>query len=103
MKSSSFLLIVAAALGLPELSWARCDDAYALREGRCQCNYYGLNENGDTIRCAFHGVSHGNRWLCACASCPPGYRGYSLRDVDAISQPKYNGRHKCRDNENDQP
>ncbi|RDI84416.1 hypothetical protein Vi05172_g5767 [Venturia inaequalis] len=99
MKSSSFLLIVAAALGLLELSWAVCDDAYGPWEGRCECNYFGKADNGDDIRCAFHGVKHGNRWICKCDSCPSSYKGNFLRDVDAISQPKYNSRHKCRDNE----
>ncbi|RDI82605.1 hypothetical protein Vi05172_g7542 [Venturia inaequalis] len=99
MKSSSFLLVV-AALFLPDLAWARCDNAFGPAAARCECNYDG-QDDGKTIRCAFHGKQYGSqgiRWLCACAACPATYKGYSLRDVDSISQPMYNDRHKCQDN-----
>ncbi|KAE9978117.1 hypothetical protein EG328_001654 [Venturia inaequalis] len=101
MKSSSFLFVV-AALVLPELSWAACKDAIGPALARCECNYDGKNAKGDTIRCAFYGTSYGSyhtRWLCSCANCPETYEGKALRDVDSISQPMYNGRHKCRDGE----
>ncbi|RDI88601.1 hypothetical protein Vi05172_g1260 [Venturia inaequalis] len=97
MKPSAFLLVV-AALVLPELSWAKCDDAKGPSLSRCQCNYDGT-EDGNTVRCVFHGTKYGARHLCSCADCPETYKGYGLRDVDSISQPMYNGRHKCRDNE----
>ncbi|KAE9978022.1 hypothetical protein EG328_001726 [Venturia inaequalis] len=101
MKSSSFLLVV-AALVLPDLAWAKCKDAYGPSAARCECNYDGQDEHGDTIRYAFYGTRYGlwnTRWLCSCADCPEKYKDKYLRDIDSISQPMYNGRHKCRDNE----
>ncbi|RDI85799.1 hypothetical protein Vi05172_g3979 [Venturia inaequalis] len=91
MKSTSFLLIVAAALGLPELSWA-CSDVFPLQEARCECNY------GDTTRCAIPGVRHGAGWACKCSDCPRSYQGHFLGDVSAISKSAYSYRRKCRDN-----
>lgn len=73
------------------------DDALCTLGARCECKY----ENTDN-QCAFAGEWDDDAfaWRCEATKCPEYIddgkgNDKKLRDIDCISIPKYNGRHKC--------